>query len=326
MFIDYVRLTPANIGQCASLWSGAETYAPGEPSRVLAASARLLDEERATGAMVLENGVPRAFALTVFAPASFVDGYLQNPYPHIGRQLLLGTDSPTAPGALTRREIGEGNAGDGLELVVANCALSPAARDPATVYGIAIRSFFDVHRGYRIRRVTHEVFGDTSIQLIESSRSYEVRRTFELNTRRGALRSLVGTVTREQAAAWGNPILAMFAYSPPRLRFTAAEQRLLAEALPGVTDQTLSSRLGIPLSAVKGRWSRLQMRARRHAPDLFRDLPLTIGSSRGNQTRHVILQYVRDHPSELTPYVWSLPETVGGVGSGLTPSQATQAT
>ena len=65
----------------------------------------------------------------------------------------------------------------------------------------------------------------------------------------------------------------MFAYSPPRLLFTVAEQQLLSEALTGITDETLSLRLGIPLSAVKARWSRIQHRVARTAPELFKGVP-----------------------------------------------------
>jgi hypothetical protein len=123
------------------------------------------------------------------------------------------------------------------------------------------------------------------------------------------MRSLVGTVTREQAAAWSNPILALFTYSPPKLRFTAPEQRLLSEALAGGTDETLSAHLGIPLSAVKARWTRIQERVMRFAPDLFANLRVAPHRDRGRgvQTRHLILRYLRDHPSELTPYVWPEP-------------------
>ena len=311
-FVDYTRLTPANVTDCAPLWGGAETYAPGVLPRVLAAAARLLDQERATGAIVFENGIPRAFNLTVFAADAFVEAYLRDPHPQIGKRLLLEADHPSFSGVLSRRDIAERNAGEGLQVVVANCAVDPRTRDGATVYGLSIRSFFFVHHGYRVARITTEVFGP-SVGWVETSGSYEIRATFDLRTPRGPLPSRVATVTREQAAAWGNPILAAFAYTPPRLRFTPSEQRLLAEALSGVTDLTLSARLGIPISAVKARWSRLQMRTRQLAPELFHDLPLAIGSNRGSQTRHVILQYVRDHPAELTPYLWSAARTGAAV-------------
>jgi hypothetical protein len=120
------------------------------------------------------------------------------------------------------------------------------------------------------------------------------------------MRSLLGTVTREQAAARTSPMLALFAYSPPRLHFTPAEQRVLSEALGGAVDETLSARLGIPLSAVKARWTRIQERVVRYAPELVAAVRHGRGYGRGNQRRHLILNYVRDHPSELTPYAWPI--------------------
>jgi len=185
-------------------------------------------------------------------------------------------------------------------VVVANTAIDMEAHDPDTVLGQLIAAFLEVHRGYRIARIVNEVFGDTAIAMLEDSRCYEIMQHFDLPGTN--VRSLVGTLTREQAARWKNPLLAMFAYSPPRLFFTSAEQQLIAEALAGVTDETLSVRLGIPRSAVKARWSRIQERVARMTPELFRDVPTPQRCGRGVQTRHLILQYVRDHPSELTPY------------------------
>jgi hypothetical protein len=109
-------------------------------------------------------------------------------------------------------------------------------------------------------------------------------------------------VTRERAAAIRSPLLAVFAYNPPRLFLTPSERELLSEALSGVTDETLSARLGIPLTAVKARWARIQHRAAEALPALFADVPMPSHGGRGVRTRHLILDYVRKNPSELTPY------------------------
>jgi hypothetical protein len=304
MYVEFVLLEPDNVAMCAPLWGGAETYAPGELQRVVDGAARLLAERRAQGAIVLEDGLPRAFGMTTFVDEALLDAYFEDPYPHLGKRLLLDAHNPHSTSVLQRRQIAEQNAAGGLQVVVVNCALDPATDDPGTVLGAVIAAFFQVHRGYRIARIINEVFGDISVSIIESSRSYEIRRTFELPVGGAMMRALVGTLTREQAAAWSNPLLAMFAYSPPRLRFTEAEQRLLSEALTGVTDETLSTRLSIPVSAVKARWTRIQARVARLAPALFTNVPDAPPLRRGVQTRHLILQYVRDHPSELTPYAW----------------------
>jgi len=299
--VDAVRLTPHNLPLCAPLWGGRETYAANELSLVLEGAGLLLTEGRALGAIVREDGTPRSFGMTTFATEEFISDYLGNPHPHVGRRLLLDARNPDAKSILTLAQIAERNVAQGLQVVVANTAFDTASRDPDTVLGQLIAAFLEVHRGYRIARIVNEVFGAAAMLIVRDSRCYEIARVFDLGHTGEPLESLVGTLTREQAAAWKNPLLAMFAYSPPRLFFTPAEQHLIAEALAGGTDATLSARLGIPRSAVKARWTRIQQRVARTAPELFADVPLP-HRGRGVQTRHLILNYVRQHPSELTPY------------------------
>lgn len=303
MHVDAVALTPENLRTCIPLWGGAETYTPAEREKVVAGATLLLRERRALGAVVREDGRTRSFGMSVFANERVIDEYVGNPHPHIGKRLLLSALHRRSRLVLDRHGIAECNAGRGLQLVLVNTALDSHADDLDTVLGRLITAFFDVHRGYRIARIINEVFGELAISVVKDSGSYSILRIFELSTPSGPIRSVVGILTREQAAATKNPLLGMFAYSPPRFRFTGAEQQLLSEALVGVTDETLSARLGIPLTAVKARWTRIQDRASRLLPDLFADVPAAAhGGRRRIQTRHLILQYLREHPSELTPY------------------------
>ena len=79
-------------------------------------------------------------------------------------------------------------------------------------------------------------------------------------------------------------------------------QSLLSVALSGGTDEWLSERLGIPVTAVKSRWIRIQQRTATRLPQLLQEVPMGHARVRGVQTRHIILDYVRRTPSELTPY------------------------
>jgi hypothetical protein len=304
MYVEWVPLQPDNIAMCAPLWGGAETYAPGELQRVIKAAGLLLTQQRGLGAVVLENGRPRAFGMTTFADEALIDAYLEDPHPHLGKRLLQDAHHPQSTSVLRLSQIAERNASGGLQIVVVSCGIDPAAHDPGTVYGAVIAAFFHVHRGYRVARCVNEVFGAWSVSMIEASHSYEIRRRFELAVGSSTMPSLVGTVSREQAAVWSNPVLALFAYSPPRLQLTGAERQLLSAALAGVPDHAVSARLGIATSAINARWTRVQERVARLAPELFAGVPATTRRGRGVQTRHLILQYVRDHPSELTPYAW----------------------
>src|SRR4051812_893970 len=89
MYVEFTSLTPDNVRTCAPLWCGAETYAPGELAQVLDAAALLLRERRGQGAIIRKDGHARAFGMTTFADERFIDAYLENPHPHIGKRLLL---------------------------------------------------------------------------------------------------------------------------------------------------------------------------------------------------------------------------------------------
>jgi hypothetical protein len=98
----------------------------------------------------------------------------------------------------------------------------------------------------------------------------------------------------------------MFLYHPPRMLLRSPEQELLLAALVGGTDEALATRLGISLSGVKARWSRIHAKAAKQIAEL---LPARKreGAARGGQIKHIILRYVRDNPSELTPYRIRIP-------------------
>jgi hypothetical protein len=125
------------------------------------------------------------------------------------------------------------------------------------------------------------------------------------------LKSVVGMLTRERAVAQTSVMMMAFDYDPPQLRLTAAERELLTAALDGATDDALARRLGVPLTSVKARWTRIEQRAVCHCPELFRHVPSPRhADKRGAQTRHLVLEYLRANPSELTPYASApLPRT-----------------
>jgi DNA-binding NarL/FixJ family response regulator len=104
----------------------------------------------------------------------------------------------------------------------------------------------------------------------------------------------------------------MFLYRPPRLGLTRAEQDVLRAALTGAPDTEIADQLGIPLPGLKARWSRIFERVA--ASDLGDRLaPPKRNGTRGRQARHVVVEYVRKHPSELTPFDWSSEVSAGRV-------------
>ena len=118
---------------------------------------------------------------------------------------------------------------------------------------------------------------------------------------------IVGTtrdMELERQGKWaGSWVGALFDYHPPMLGFSRSEQRLLACALSGATDEHLAETLGTSLPAVKKTWVSIYRRVEDHLPELIpdalgSDLP---ASGRGKEKRRGVLAYLREHPEELRP-------------------------
>jgi hypothetical protein len=295
-----VPLTRQTLPSCASLWADRPAYQDGEMGLAHRAAAGLLDEQRALGIIICDGERVCGFGLTLFVDNSFADSYLAEPSAQLGRQLLLSC-AHAHSSVLGIRAIGEGNASRGLTLVVANANYDVASRDPNAVMGHIISAFQQVHRGYRLARIINEAIGETNVGVIKGS--FDICRSFTNVGGVDNLTSAVGVLTRERAYQTFHPLMSMFVYEAPRIIFTPAEQALLRASLDGSTNDRIAARLAIPVSAVRARWARVQERAFQRVPDLFRDLPdAEHERGRGPQSRHLIIEYVRRHPSELTPY------------------------
>ncbi len=170
--------------------------------------------------------------------------------------------------------------------------------------GTLLANFIDVHRGYHMARLFGETFGADGVDIVTRSGAWATLYPSDLTTRDGEmLPSAVYSLTRAQARAQWSPLLPMFAYSPPRILFTHPERELLQAALSGGTDDVLAARLGVAVSAVKARWMRIQHRVLDRAPHLMpKSDAVHASGARGAQTRHVLLEFVRNNPAELTPY------------------------
>ena len=96
----------------------------------------------------------------------------------------------------------------------------------------------------------------------------------------------------------------LFDYHAPQFGFSRGEQRLLALALAGETDEELSSRLGISLSGVKKMWLSIYGRMAGCLPETAPD-HLTekrwIVQARGKEKKRHLLAYLHRHPEELCP-------------------------
>lgn len=301
MSVNTLFLAPEHLPLCMPLWKERSLYSDAERRVAMSAASTLLRAGAARGALIVDGTRPRAFGLTGFVNDDFARDYLSNPRPAIGRELLLGVGRNKIGGLLDRNGVAHGNAGRGLTLVVLIEGDDLIDRYPhgwERIFAKIIESFQEVHRGYRLERIIDEVFGPLAMEIVTRSAVYETVRTFDHE----ALPSRAYTLSREQAVARRSLLLPMFYYDAPRVFFTVAEQELLRLALSGDTDQALSAKLDVPLSSVKARWTRILARFGARLPELSPRLPAPSGPIRGPQTRHIVLDYVRRNPSELTPF------------------------
>ncbi len=313
-------LDAANLDECLPLWGGAGDYADGEFELLVQRVRGLLSEDRARGRLLRDDtGRVRAFGVAVFVEPAVSEALLTNAQPHVGRRLLQ-LDGWEAR-ILTDPGVARGNAGDGLQAVVVNQGYDDRGLsddDWAVLLGTLIQAFIDAHAGFNLARIVIEAFGTRGAEYI--ARSWNDLHRFELTMRNGVpLSTAVWAVTRAEAERQGGALLPMFLYRPPRLMLTAAERAVLRIALSGAPDPVISRQLGLAKPALTARWSRI---FRRWADSkLEPQLQAHVDSGkRGSQIRHVVVDYVRRHPSELTPFAARSAERAVTDGSRRSPS------
>jgi DNA-binding CsgD family transcriptional regulator len=304
MYPVELTLTSANVERSVDLWADRSAYSPDELDRVLGLLGRLFARRCAHGTIITINGVTRACGLSAFVHADVLDAAIPHPLPLLTKRLLLAAaaDSRARP-FLEQADIARGNARDGLHLLILQANIDTSTGHGDVLFGQLTRAFYRLHDGYRPARVVADYVGPVAVAVARAG-EFDIVREFPSIAPGIDIPSALVVLTPAAAAARGNTTIQTFAYNPPRIMFTAREQELLRCALDGAPDDIVAGRLGVALSSVKARWTRVQQRAIQMVPELFLSVPLPKQPHRrGAQTRHLVLQYVRTHPSELTPYL-----------------------
>jgi len=265
----------------------------------------LLDNPAFQGT-VIESEVPIAghkivaCGMGVFVPGAFADREIRNPQPGLNSRIIAGLASGE-PVVLSRAEIGEGNAGDGLDFVNMYGTWRDGIMSPdqlAEVHALLGTSFVEHFAGYRFNRVLKEAIGDSRIALARATGTYRLLAEFPESE------SALAVVTRESAlTAPYSAGATIYRYRAPVLRLRPAEQELLAAALSGKTDAELSEALGLSVEATKKRWLSIFERVEHFKHGILN--PTEVESEgRGPQKRHRVVAYIRSHPEELRPFSW----------------------
>ena len=112
-------------------------------------------------------------------------------------------------------------------------------------------------------------------------------------------------LSRDEAARLlpGSPVRDAFQFTPPRFGFTAAERRMLRLAVTQLTDEQIGDELGISTHGIKKLWKSVFQRALDALPHLFDEAAAGDAGTRGPEKRRTLLQYLRQHPEELRPFL-----------------------
>jgi hypothetical protein len=231
--------------------------------------------------------------------------------PELTKRILRG-DSPL----LSEKQLRDANSNGGLNHIVwEGCAHRDFESDPE-LYRCVLDAFVQEHRGYLWKEVISSTMesaerlhwtmktggllwdaaADRYVDSLNGDAEEIVHRPHVVGIRRQEPFERPGLA----AASW---VGCLFDYHPPFLGFSHSEQRVLAAALRGATDDQLSSTLGTSVPAIKKTWTSIYHRVADHLPELVRDALQADagGAPRGREKRRDLLAYLREHPEELRP-------------------------
>jgi hypothetical protein len=301
-------IQPGDADVCADWLLREEHLLTSIRGRLKAQLGTLLDLETLKGAAICDaRGEIAGIGLSAFAQSDRIDRHLQEPAPFLLSSLVLDDTGPSP--LLDRRAIARANARGGLDLVahlmLGSWDLSSAHwRQAAT---LAHTAYVTDHSGYRINRALqedwqreHDIYLATGYRLHTSIPARTPSAISEpLHAPRNLYFADTAFISRQVP---GTSLSFVLQWEPPRCHFTNAQQRLLAAASRGLTDDQLAQALDLSRNTIKTLWRSIYDRIRLNLPE-FSELAETDNEqSRGKELRRSVLSYLQQHPEELRPY------------------------
>jgi hypothetical protein len=245
--------------------------------------------------------------VSVFVSDDFVRELKTSPLfwfgPELAKRILRG-DSPL----LFDKQVRKANSIGGLTMITWEGCIRPGFENHSEIHRRIINVFIEEHRGYlwkeviasqleSVERLQWTIKTGGLFWNLESGKYLE---SSEIDPQKIIRKPHIVGVTREiERSRPGSWVGSLFDYHPPQIGFSRGEQRLLLSALPGRTDDELSSDLGASLSTIKNTWRSIYNRAVSGLPELFLD---HTEAKRGKEKKRRLLAYLRNHPEELRPF------------------------
>lgn len=309
-------MRPNDVGRCVDILAihplNRPRYGPAI-SELRETWLRLLGSEAFT-AVVFEELHGSHFELlgagvSVFVSDAFLHEIKTPPLSWIGPEIVHRISRRDSP-VLTDRQLREANTRGGLNLVGWHAVTSIENARRVEVLNFIFGSFIELHRGFLIKELIGQADSPMGVEAIANSGGgfFDPALGRFIDSLPASPEEIVNIPhvmgeTREMAFA--KPWLlgtSMFSYQRPVFAFRRSEQRLLAAALQGGTDEDLAEELDVSLSFVRRTWLSIYGRVGTCLPGFFaEELNENGRSGRGKRKKYRLLAYVRDHPEELRP-------------------------
>jgi hypothetical protein len=282
--------------------------------RALRAWTTILSDGDACIASLVEKISPGSseivgFGLAVFVSSSFADAMLANPQPGLNARIIESIDAGKSV-IPPYRYLQTANASATLDHVVMYSTeklSSLNSNELSLVRNCLARAYFDSFVGYRLQRMLYEIVDEYEFEKIKAYRGLRIVKRLTVpdlpgvpalwKGHRALCEATAESFSDDPASVAARPFIDRTA---PILDFTPSEKRLLAAALRGAENAELALGLCRTPAAVKRTWTGIFEKFARLYPAL---LPTTEGSLRGQQKRHKVMAYIREHPEELRPFL-----------------------
>jgi len=264
-----------------------------------------------------DRWVDQGIGLSAFTHERVMDAQLAAPKPFLLQSVLKAASEGAEWQFLGPDEQGYANGGAGAGLDVLGHWMqrdwNVANEFPRTVGSMAHMAYVRDHRGYRINRLIHEdwirhvdiflTFGYQPLASFDIAKHERpiASSTFEKRTVYYMDRDLIAKVAPGMTTSF------VLQHTPPVCQFTRAEQRLLAKAIDGLTDQQIAEVLGLSLNTLKSTWRSIYDRVETSVPHALTNGGDTgaNGNGRGIEKRRSVIAFVEAHPQEIRPYLRS---------------------
>jgi hypothetical protein len=282
--------------------------------RALRAWTTILSDGDACIGSLIEKITPSSneivgFGLAVFVSSSFADATLANPQPGLNARIIESIDAGNSV-IPSYRYLQTANASATLDHVVMYSSeklSSLNANELGLVRNHLARAYFDSFVGYRLRRMLFEIVDEYEFEKIKGYRGLRIVKRLSMpnlpgvpalwKRNRALCEATAESLSDDPASVAARPFIDR---TVPILDFTPSQKRLLAAALRGAENAELARGLCRTSAAIKRTWTGIFEKCARHYPAL---LPATEGSLRGQQKRHKVMAYIREHPEELRPFL-----------------------